>query len=63
MFFEQYDTDHFFDEMFDADGKVRPHYQAILERLTPLSIDKFEQKRQAVEMILSQSSHQPTSLI
>lgn len=50
MFFEQYATEHFFDEMFDADGTVRPHYQAIFERLSTLSVDRFEQKRQEVDL-------------
>jgi uncharacterized circularly permuted ATP-grasp superfamily protein len=50
MFFEKYKTEHFFDEMFEADGTVRPHYQAIFERLGPFTVDAFEQKRQAVDL-------------
>jgi len=30
--FEDYRTEGFFDEMFEADGVVRPHYRTLLER-------------------------------
>lgn len=50
MFFDQYSNNKFFDEMFDSDGTVRPHYRAILERLQTLTVDTYEQKRQAVDL-------------
>jgi len=50
MFFENYQTDAFFDEMFAPDGTVRPHYKAIYERLCELSVEQFDQKRQAVDL-------------
>ena len=50
MFFDQYSNDGFFDEMFDTDGAVRPHYRAIFERLQTLTGEKYEQKRQAVDL-------------
>ncbi len=50
MFFDKYSTDGFFDEMFDETGAVRPHYRAILERLSTLTEDKYELKRQAVDL-------------
>lgn len=50
MFFEQYSNDGFFDEMFDAEGAVRPHYKAIFDRLKLLNADNYEQKRQAVDL-------------
>jgi len=50
MFFDQYSNDGFFDEMFDADGAVRPHYKAIFERLKLLNAENYEQKRQAVDL-------------
>ncbi|MBL6913186.1 MAG: circularly permuted type 2 ATP-grasp protein [Puniceicoccaceae bacterium] len=50
MFFDQYSNEGFFDEMFDADGTVRPHYRAIFERLQTLTGEKYEQKRQAVDL-------------
>lgn len=50
MFFEDYSNDGFFDEMFDADGSVRPHYRAIFERLKSLTEETYEQKRQAVDL-------------
>lgn len=50
MFFDQYATESFYDEMFLADGSVRPHYKAILERLGTFSQEQFEQKRQTVDL-------------
>jgi uncharacterized circularly permuted ATP-grasp superfamily protein len=50
MFFENYATDEFFDEMFSADGSLRPHYRAIFERLKGLTAENYEQKRQAVDL-------------
>jgi uncharacterized circularly permuted ATP-grasp superfamily protein len=40
-----YDPGNFFDEMFDADRTVRPHYAALAERLDVLSQDDFARKR------------------
>jgi uncharacterized circularly permuted ATP-grasp superfamily protein len=39
----------FFDEMFDASGQPRPHYQALFARLSELSSDEFAERRRAVE--------------
>lgn len=50
MFFEGYQTEGFFDEMFAADGQARPHYQRLLERFQTLSREEFEQRRQAVDL-------------
>lgn len=36
--------------MFEADGRVRPHYEAILQRMGLMSFDQYEQKRQAVDL-------------
>jgi len=50
MFFENYQNDGFFDEMFAEDGTVRPHYRPILQRIKELTVEQFEQKRQAVDL-------------
>jgi uncharacterized circularly permuted ATP-grasp superfamily protein len=50
MFFQDYANDSFFDEMFDASGEVRPHYRAILERMSSLTTEAYEQKRQTVDL-------------
>src|SRR5258708_1426378 len=39
----------FFDEMFSAEGQVRPHYAALFERFQNLEQDEFEQRRSAVD--------------
>ncbi|MEM7791648.1 MAG: circularly permuted type 2 ATP-grasp protein [Verrucomicrobiota bacterium] len=49
-FFENYETGSFFDEMFEPDGSVRQHYQAIFQRMSGLTTDSYEQKRQAVDL-------------
>jgi uncharacterized circularly permuted ATP-grasp superfamily protein len=48
-FFDRYDSEGFFDEMFDGEGKVRPHYQRILERFTEMDAQTFERKRALAE--------------
>jgi uncharacterized circularly permuted ATP-grasp superfamily protein len=37
--FEGYEVDRFFDEVFDADGTVRPHYAPLLARLSGFTSD------------------------
>lgn len=49
MLFDQYDPGAFFDEMFFPDGKIRPHYQKLYERLQALSPDAFAYKRHGVD--------------
>jgi uncharacterized circularly permuted ATP-grasp superfamily protein len=46
----RYDLGAFFDEMFDAPGQARPHYQALAEQLAALSVEEFEQRRHAVDL-------------
>jgi len=48
-FFGQYETGVFFDEMFEADGTVRPHYLKILERFSEMDTASFESKRALAE--------------
>ena len=50
MNFDNYKTEKFFDEMFQADGTPRPHYRNLLERLTELSTDEFHAKRESVDL-------------
>ncbi|MGH9842040.1 MAG: circularly permuted type 2 ATP-grasp protein [Blastocatellia bacterium] len=39
-----YRLDGFFDEMFDGDGRPRPHYRTLYERLTQLSPSELNEK-------------------
>jgi uncharacterized circularly permuted ATP-grasp superfamily protein len=48
-FFENYDTGGFFDEMFAANGVVRPHYRQLLERFSEMDAAAFERKRSLAE--------------
>lgn len=50
MDFSKYQTEDFFDEMFSADGELRPHYRAVMERLLELTPEEFNRKREAVEL-------------
>jgi uncharacterized circularly permuted ATP-grasp superfamily protein len=47
--FDQYETEGFFDEMFEADGKVRPHYERLLGRFSDMDTATFERKRAMAE--------------
>ena len=47
---ETYDPGAFYDEMFEATGKPRTHYQALAEELGWLSFEEFEERRHAVEL-------------
>jgi uncharacterized circularly permuted ATP-grasp superfamily protein len=45
-----YDPGAFFDEMFEAPGRPRPHYRALAEQLARLSVEEFAQRRHAVDV-------------
>ncbi len=47
--FDHYETEGFFDEMFEADGKVRPHYERLLGRFSEMDTATFERKRAMAE--------------
>jgi uncharacterized circularly permuted ATP-grasp superfamily protein len=47
--FDQYETEGFYDEMFEADGKVRPHCARLLERFREMDSASFERKRAMAE--------------
>ncbi len=51
MFTNSYKTDGFFDEMFQSDGLVRPHYQLVLDRFLALGKQEFETKRKALDSL------------
>lgn len=42
--FADYKTEGFFDEMFEADGSVRPHYQMLRDRFEAMEPGEFERK-------------------
>jgi uncharacterized circularly permuted ATP-grasp superfamily protein len=48
-FTEGYDPGPFFDEMFEAPGKPRPHYRILFEQLSRLTVDEFDERREAVD--------------
>jgi len=48
--FSKYQLDGFFDEMFSAPGKVRPHYRRLLERFQKLTAEDMEQRRQMADL-------------
>lgn len=45
-----YDMEGFYDEMFDDDGSLRPHYEHIHEKLASLSVGELDAKCQAVNV-------------
>lgn len=50
MDFNGYDYTGFFDEMWDANGDVRPHYRSFLERFNILTREEFLRKQDAVDL-------------
>ncbi len=48
--FRQYDTGGFFDEMLEAHGRVRPHYQHFLKHFGAVTPEEFDAKRSAVDL-------------
>ncbi|MCG8526659.1 MAG: circularly permuted type 2 ATP-grasp protein [Opitutales bacterium] len=50
MNFTDYKTEDFFDELFESDQNVRPHYQNLVERFSELSPEEFHQKSEAVDL-------------
>ena len=46
---DKYQPGDFFDEMFSAEGTVRPHYAALFERFQSLDQEEFDQRRTAVD--------------
>ena len=46
---DKYEPGDFFDEMFSAEGQVRPHYAALFERFQNLDQEEFDSRRTAVD--------------
>jgi uncharacterized circularly permuted ATP-grasp superfamily protein len=46
---DNYEPGDFFDEMFSAEGPVRPHYAALFERFKSLDREEFDARRSAVD--------------
>src|SRR5580658_1881544 len=45
-----YFMDTAFDEMFDADGAIRLHYQALFNELTTLPADEIRRRKQSADL-------------
>ena len=54
MHFSSYQTDGFYDEMFDADGGARPHARLLLETIESLSDGQLIRYKHAAERLLLQ---------
>jgi uncharacterized circularly permuted ATP-grasp superfamily protein len=52
MKFASYETDGFYDEMFDADGQPRPRGALLARRLAALSTGELERRQKAADMAL-----------
>jgi uncharacterized circularly permuted ATP-grasp superfamily protein len=50
--FKNYETDGFFDEMFEADGSVRAGYEHFKDRVEQLSQEEFLSRQQSAERAL-----------
>ena len=49
--FGRYDVGGFFDEIFEADGSVRPHYSRLIERLRLISGDELASRERSRDAI------------
>jgi uncharacterized circularly permuted ATP-grasp superfamily protein len=47
--FDKYDPEEFYDEMFSATGRVRPHYRQLWQRLQRLNPREFDRRREATD--------------
>jgi uncharacterized circularly permuted ATP-grasp superfamily protein len=47
--FEGYTPGSFFDEMFEASGELRSHYQHLFDRYHRMSLAEYQQKREAAD--------------
>ncbi len=53
MEFESYALDHSsYDEMFAADGEIRPLYRALAQRMSELSPSEFQARQRMVDLLL-----------
>lgn len=50
--FDQYDTEGFYDEMFNQNGEVRPGYTHFKERVEQLKQEEFTRRQQSAERAL-----------
>ncbi len=48
--FAQYELEGAYDEMFEPNGSVRPHYRALFERLLELPSEELERRQQAADL-------------
>ena len=48
--FEGYDTGGFYDEMFSAPGRSRPHYAKLLDKLGAMAPAQFEERRKLADL-------------
>lgn len=46
----EYEIGPLFDEMFEADGQPRPHYQALYAELSGLTHESFDERRRAADI-------------
>ena len=50
--FQDYQTDCFYDEMFDAQGNSRPHYKKLHEQLSKLSLEEYQKRVKLADLTL-----------
>jgi len=50
--FDSYQTEGFYDEMFQPDGQPRPHYRKLFQRLASMSLEDFRRRCQLADLTL-----------
>jgi uncharacterized circularly permuted ATP-grasp superfamily protein len=50
--FDNYETDGFYDEMFDANADPRTHYKKLFQRLSEMSLEDYRSRTQLADLTL-----------
>jgi uncharacterized circularly permuted ATP-grasp superfamily protein len=50
--FDSYQTEGFYDEMFQPDGQPRPHYRKLYQRLCAMTVDDYRRRCQLADLTL-----------
>ena len=56
-YLRNYFLDQAYDEMFDADGKVRPHYRLLLDTFSGLPEEELARRKHSVDIVISHPGH------
>ena len=50
--FQDYQSESFYDEMFDSEGEPRPHYQKLYQQLNSMTLEEYQKRVQLADLTL-----------